>query len=143
MSSGAAWLCLLVTARGSRSINRILFIILASCLLCVGEYTSSRTRGLRRTKQFRVRDVSFHQNGEILDPSGDLAVLQSATGATLKLTNQKNGVRGSCVHQHAISNTNLCPVRALARRVNHVFSNGGSGDDMLCTFFDHHKERES
>ena len=106
-------------------------------LLRVGEYTSSRTRGLRRTKQFRVRDVSFHRNGEILDPSGDLAVLLSATGATLKLTNQKNGVRGSCVHQHAISNTNLCPVRALARRVNHILANGGSGDDMLCTFFDH------
>ena len=106
-------------------------------LLRVGEYTSSCTRGLRRTKQFRVRDVSFHRHGRIIDPAGDLEALLSATGATLKLTNQKNGVRGSCVHHHAISNTDVCPVRALARRVHHVRSNGGTGDDMLCTFFDH------
>ena len=106
-------------------------------LLRVGEYASSRTRGLRRTKQFRVRDVSFHRNGVVLDPAENLDVLTSATGATLKLTNQKNGVRGSCVHHHAISNRRACPVRALARRVHHVLSSGGSGDDMLCSFFDH------
>ena len=106
-------------------------------LLRVGEYTSSRTKGLRRTKQFRTRDVSFFRDGEMLDPKAPLAELETATGATLKLTNQKNGVRGSCVHHHAIRNRELCPVRALARRVHHVYANNGSGDDMVCTFFDH------
>ena len=106
-------------------------------LLRVGEYTTSRTRGTRRTKQFRATDVSFFRNGEILDPRAPLEVLEAATGATMKLTNQKNGVRGSCVHHHAISNRELCPVRALARRVHHIYANGGSEDDMLCTYVDH------
>ena len=41
-------------------------------LLRVGEYTSSRTRGLRRTKQFRVRDVSFFRDGNMIDPAATL-----------------------------------------------------------------------
>ena len=82
-------------------------------LLDVGEYTSSCIHRLRRTKQFWAQDVSFHQNGEVLAPMTGLDMLLSATGATLKLTNQKNGVRGSCVHHHTISNTSLCLVRAL------------------------------
>ena len=106
-------------------------------LLRVGEYTSSKTRGLRRTKQFRAQDVSFFQDGEILDPRAPLEELETATGATLKLTNQKNGVRGSCVQHHAIRNSKLCPVRALARRIHHIYANGGAEEDMLCTFFDH------
>ena len=28
-------------------------------------------------------------------------------------------------------------MRALARRVHHIHANGGLGDDMLCTFFNH------
>ena len=106
-------------------------------LLRVGEYTTLRTKGMRRTKQFRAKDVSFFRDGEMLDPRAPLEVLESATGATMKLTNQKNGVQGSCVHHHTINNRELCPVRALARRVHHIYANKGSGEDMLCTFADH------
>ena len=114
--------------------RRDLRVVAFFYLLRVGKYTSSRTRRLRRTKQFQVQDVSFHRYGAILHPTGDLGVLLSATCATLKLTNQKNGVRGLWVHHHTISNTCLCPVRALARRVHHIISNGGTGNDMLCRF---------
>ena len=75
--------------------------------------------------------MSFFRNGEMLDPRAPLEVLEAATGATMKLTNQKNGVQGSCVHHHAISNWELFPVHALARRVHHIYANGGSGDDMV------------
>ena len=64
-------------------------------LLRVGEYTSSCAKRLRRTKQFRARGVSFFREGVMLDPQAPLEELMTATGATLKLTNQKNGVRGS------------------------------------------------
>ena len=72
----------------------------------------------------------------VLDPLAGLDKLLTATGATLKLTNQKNSVRGSCVYHHAIANKHLCPIRALEQRVHHIISNGGNSN-MLCTFFDH------
>ena len=103
----------------------------------MGKYTLLRAKGLWRTKQFQTKDVPFFRDGVILDPTAPLAELEPTTGATLKLMNQKNGVRGSCVHHHAIGNQRLCPVRALAKRVHHIHANSGSGDDMLCTFYDH------
>ena len=106
-------------------------------LLRVGEYTSTKTKRRTRTKQFRVRDVSFQKEGRILDPAAPLNILMTASGATLKLTNQKNGIRGSCVHHHVVTPASQCPVRALARRVNHILSNGGSPESMLCCFYDH------
>ena len=105
-------------------------------LLRLGKYTSLRTKGLWWTKQFRTRDVSFFCDGEVLDPKAPLAELETATGATLKLTNQKNSVQETCVHHNAIRNRDLCPVRALTQRVHHVYANGGLGDNMLCTFID-------
>ena len=106
-------------------------------LLRVGEYTSSRSRGTTRTKQFRVRNVSFTKDGEILDPRAPLHRLYEATGGTLKLSNQKNGIRGSCVHHHAVAAAERCPIKALARRVHHILAHGGTGDSMLCEFHDH------
>ena len=105
-------------------------------LLCVGEYTSSWSRQLQRTRHFQTKDVSFHRNRVVLDPLSRLDELLTATGATLKLTNQKNGVWSSCVHHHAIANKCVCPIRALAWQVHHVLSNGSNGDNMMCTFFD-------
>lgn len=106
-------------------------------LLRVGEYTTSQMRGLRRTKQFRAQDVSFFRDGVVLHPQTKAGTLETATGATLRLTNQKNGVWGSCVHHHTISNRELCPAQVLARRIHHIYENTGSDDDMLCTYFDH------
>ena len=63
-------------------------------LLQVGEYTSLQTKGLRWTKQFRTRNVSFFRDGEMLDPATPLAELETAMGAILNITNQKNRVRG-------------------------------------------------
>ena len=51
----------------------------------------------------------------------------------MKITNQKNGRMGQVVHQEATGKID-CPVRALARRVHHILSNGGKQTDLLCTF---------
>lgn len=41
---------------------------------------------------------------------------------------------GDTIHQVA-TGTPDCPVRALAFRVHHVLSNGGSNDSLLCDYF--------
>ena len=111
-------------------------------LLRVGEYTKPRyavRNGVRvpatRTKQFRVENVGFFKDDEIIPRSSTLAVLLSCDSATLKITNQKNGRMGDTIHQLA-TGTNVCPVRALAIRVYHILSKGGSSKTLLCDY--HH-----
>ena len=109
-------------------------------LLRVGEYTRPRyvRRGKRwiratRTIQFQLKDIGFFKNGKILSRESPLIALYTADGATMKITNQKNGRMGQVVHQEATGKID-CPVRALARRVHHILSNGGKQTDLLCTF---------
>ena len=65
-------------------------------LLRVGEYTNPRKvkvngrwQRATRTRQFRVQDVGFFKNGEVLSRSSSLQVLLSADSATLKISNKK------------------------------------------------------
>jgi hypothetical protein len=46
--------------------------------------------------------------------------LLQATGATINLENQKNGVRGACVHQATSGDKDIDPVRSLARLVHRI-----------------------
>lgn len=62
-------------------------------------------------------------------------ILQTATSATLKLTNQKNGRMGDTIHQEA-TGTDECPIKALALRIHHILSNGGTGENYLCDYLD-------
>ena len=110
-------------------------------LLRVGEYTKPRyatrngTRVLAsRTKQFRIENVGFFKNNQIVSRSSPLALLLSCDAATLKITNQKNGRMGDTVHQLA-TGTPDCPIRALAFRVHHVLSHGGTNTSLLCDYY--------
>jgi hypothetical protein len=107
-------------------------------LLRVGEYTKPRTiirnnKRIRatRTIQFHIKDVGFFKNNKVLPRNSPLEILLQADSATLKITNQKNGRMGQTIH-HESFDTKYSPVKALARRVHHVLSNGGNNDNLIC-----------
>jgi hypothetical protein len=108
-------------------------------LLRVGEYTKPRyaktsdgkQKRATRTIQFRVCDVGFFSKGKILPRNSPLAKLLKATSCTLKITNQKNGRMGQTIHHHAID-TGTCPVKAIAHRIHHILSHGGTSNNLIC-----------
>jgi hypothetical protein len=109
-------------------------------LLRVGEYTQPRfvyRNGTKvratRTKQFIVDNVGFFIDNRVLPKSSPLAVLLTASSATLKITNQKNGRMGETIHHKAID-SDTCPIKALAYQIHHILSNGGTGDTLLCSY---------
>ena len=111
-------------------------------LLRVGEYTKPRmiTRNGKRvratrTKQFSVANVGFFKNGQIVQRSSPLEVLLSCDSATLKITNQKNGRMGDTVHQKTTGSPN-CPVKALAHVVHHILAHNGTGETLLCDYYE-------
>ena len=112
-------------------------------LLRVGEYTQPQfvyRRGQKiratRTKQFTVGNVGFFKDGKIVPRHSPLEILLQSDSATLKITNQKNGRMGETIHQEKVKDSPLCPVKALAHRVHHILSNGGTTNMLLCTYFD-------
>ena len=120
-----------------------LILIAFYYLLRVGEYTNQwRTKRPKRTKQtvnFRLCDVAFFKK----DETGVLRRMRStctaeerltADGATLRLTNQKNGWKNVCVHQHKNNKPKFCPVRALGRVVNDMIAFGAEGEEFLSAF---------
>ena len=42
---------------------------------------------------------------------------------------------GETIHQEAVKTTKNNPIAALAYRVHHILSNGGTPDMLLCTYF--------
>ena len=111
-------------------------------LLRVGEYTQPRyvKRGntvhrATRTVQFTVGCVGFFKDNKILPRTAPLDILLQADSATLRITNQKNGRMGTCIHHHC-SHKSTSPVKALARIVHRIFTMGGSDDTLLCAYVD-------
>ena len=104
-------------------------------LLRVGEYTGHRRKERRRTKQFRACDIIFYDASDTIIPNtSTLAHLYTATTAVMRITNQKNGTRGSRI-SHTPSGTVACPVRALARRVHYIMSHSPCTDqDIISTY---------
>ena len=107
-------------------------------LLRVGEYTKPRmvtvngkTKRATRTKQFRVEDIGFFKNDKQLTRHSKLDMLLQADSCTLKITNQKNGRMGQTIHHHS-NNLESCPVKACARRIHHILSNGGTNTNHIC-----------
>lgn len=119
-----------------------IIIMMFYFLLRVGEITCSTGRNPRRTVQFRRCDVSFWQkqpNGRLtrLAATAPFTVLCAADEVTLKLTNQKNGVRDATLHHERVPGP-FCPVRATARRYD--ASRRAKPHDhnaMLCYFAPH------
>jgi hypothetical protein len=74
-------------------------------LLHVGEYTDHRRKDRRQTKQFWACDITFYNCQHTIIPNtAPLAQLYTATKAAMRITNQKNGTRGSII-SHNISLT--------------------------------------
>jgi len=100
----------------------------------VGEYTKpGKTR--KKTVPFIVGDVTFRTaTGQIIPNSSSLSRLLQAHEATLRIDNQKNSSRGQTIHQECTGNNNS-PVKALARQVHHILSNGGSAHTGIYTYY--------
>jgi hypothetical protein len=112
-------------------------------LLRVGEYatTGSRKQNTKQTTQFRWRDVTFFykdENNKLkrLPSNASAKSLLKATGATLRLTNQKNGWKNVCIHQQANGDVHHCPVKALARIVIALRSFTSDKSTFLSTYID-------
>ena len=104
-------------------------------LLRVGEYTYKP--GETQTVPFHVGHITFRTADSMAIPQdANLATLHTAVEATMRITNQKSGIKGQCIHVEALRNdpTN-CPIRALARRVHHILSKGGSLDSPIYEYY--------
>ena len=95
-------------------------------LLRVGEYTRPRN-SRTNTVPFSVEDITFRRQGRLIPitASTTLTQLYQADEATIRMPNQKNGHKGECITQNAHHHQH-CPIKALARRVHHIMSHGGT-----------------
>ena len=99
-------------------------------LLRVGEYTKPRNTKTN-TIPITVRDITFRTaSGQLIPPTAPLSALLAAAEATIRMPNQKNGVKGQCIH-HECTGTIHSPIKSLARRVHHILANGGSPTHSL------------
>jgi hypothetical protein len=113
-------------------------------LLRVGEYTGSgsTTNNDKQTTQFRMRDVAFYikdrhgRTRQLPRNATDKWIMERAVGATLRLTNQKNGWKNVCIHQHATGDNLICPVKALARIYCAVRRHTNDPTCFLSTYWD-------
>jgi len=110
-------------------------------LLRSGEYTKPKMHKVNgvlvratRTETFRVCDIGFWKNGQILSRHEPLDILLTADSATMKITHQKNGRMGEVVHQETTGEVGA--VAALARRVHHILKFGGAEDSPICDYYD-------
>lgn len=112
-------------------------------LLRVGEYTTStRRKKQRRTQQFRMKDIVFFrlkENGMLapLPASATAEEIMAAEAATLCISNQKNGHKGSCIHlRRRTTGGALCPIRALGRRFLHIREHTSDPNTLINAFWD-------
>lgn len=70
---------------------------------------------------------------EIIRNHSPLPELLKATGTTMRITNQKNGVKGQTVYHEALKKKR-CPIRGLAHRVHHILSNGGEESTIILAY---------
>jgi hypothetical protein len=114
-------------------------------LLLIGEYTVKRQcnrakRAKKQTVQFKLEDVTFFKTDkkgilQCLPRNAPYSLIMTAESATLKLNNQKNGWKGVCMHQEANGEAFNCPVKVLARQVNHLHKNCGDNKALLSVFY--------
>ena len=118
-----------------------LIIIAFYYLLRCSEYTTPRygqwrNGNLKRSthkKRFAVGDVGFWKVGCQLTLNSPLHLLLQAESATLKTTNHNN----VCMLQtknHEYFASDLCPYKALARRIHHILTNGDSTELYICKY---------
>ena len=73
----------------------------------------------------------------MLPPGVDTERILHANGATMWLSNQKNGKKGQSV-SHPVFKDDLkgCPVRTLARRYLHGRAHNGIDNALVCPYWD-------
>jgi hypothetical protein len=108
----------------------------------VGEYTvKGKKDNSKQTVQFKMEDVHFFA----IDKRGHLQCLLqhasdkdivAATGAALKLDNQKNLWKGFLFYHKTNGNPFFCPIKAIGRRYIHLLTNGGRPKTYLSTYFE-------
>jgi hypothetical protein len=104
-------------------------------LLRVGEYTTKDARQNGRTVQFRVQDITFRRQGNIIPNTAGMKALSTADEATMHISNQKNGTRGQLVHHEGFEGPD-CPVKALTRQVGHIMQHTNDQSNIISTYFD-------
>ena len=101
-------------------------------LLRPGEYVVSQAE----SSPFQVKDVQLHLGARRLNlETASEAELRSATFASLTFDKQKNSVRGEVIGQATSGDPNLCPVRALARRILHLRHHNAPADTPLASAY--------
>ena len=86
-----------------------------------------------------MKDVTFFKRGKDgrlhpLPKNASYEDVMNADAATLRISNQKNGHAGACVHHSANKECPLaCSVKTLARRVAHIKRHTSNGNAFLCT----------
>ena len=103
-------------------------------LLRVGEYTKEGNKRTR-TQQFRINDITLWNNKSIMDKNLPIStLLEKCTAATLNIDNQKNGRRNQSVH-HEAQTSDICPVKALIRRIKHILFHTSNVNTIISTHF--------
>jgi len=110
-------------------------------LLRVGEYTQKGTRNAsKQTVEFRMKDVTFFYHDEKkrlrqMPRNATDEVVMNAAGATLRLSNQKNGWKNACIFHFHNGEPINSPVRTLGRRFIHIRAHCKDDTTPLSTFF--------
>ena len=111
-------------------------------LLRAGEYVKKASQEeSKQTVQFRLRDVAFFEatdDGMVrqIPPTAPAWRIQNAVAATLRLSNQKNGIQNACIHHEANGQDYLCPVKALVRRFLHIRTRTQDWNTFLSAYWD-------
>lgn len=111
-----------------------LIIIAFFYLLRVGEYTKPRHQ--TRTVQFRFKDVMFWKNGWAISPvSAQPSELLGLQAGTLRIMNQKNGIKNQTTHHNAINDpAKTCPVDNLIELTKDLRAMEATPETLLCAY---------
>ena len=104
--------------------------------LRVGEYTQKYKRAKTHTIQFHFCDVVFKKGNTILPRNASRGKLLTATSATMRLSNQKNSIRGAMIHRSAMEGVFFL-VKALVWRFLHLRDNDAKQDTIISSYWDH------
>ncbi len=112
-----------------------LIVVAYFFLLRVGEYTpQTNKKRKKRTIPLRKCDVMLLREGVPLDKEAPLDVLLTATGCTICLENQKNGVKDQTLYHDATDDPDFCPTREVAYLLHLL--RGRPDNTPLGTYFD-------
>ena len=110
-------------------------------LLRVGEYTAVKTVEQNgqticttRTVQFTVGNIGFHKDGKVVERWSSLDALLAWDQCMYKITNQKSGRMGQTISHETILDHDHGLVKATARCVHHILSNGGDEDTIISAY---------